>query len=38
MTYYDRLVLILPHFNAIFWAYFEVDVPEWTRLEYCHQN
>lgn len=38
MTHLDRLVLILPHFNGTFWAYFEIDRPEWTRPEYCHQN
>ena len=38
MTYYDRLVLVLNRYKGSFWAYFDLDVPEWTSPEYCHQN
>lgn len=31
-------LMCYPGFKAIFWAYFEVDIPEWTLSEYCHQN
>lgn len=31
-------LMVYPGFKAIFWAYFEIDIPEWTLPEYCHQN
>jgi len=38
MTNLALLFLILPHFNGIYWAYFGLDIPEWTKPEYCHHN
>ncbi len=38
MTNLEGLFLILPHFITIYWAYYGLDVPEWTNKQYCHQN
>lgn len=31
-------LMVYPGFNGIFWAYYGLDIPEWTKPEYCHQN
>ncbi|MBA7681267.1 hypothetical protein ES703_89605 [subsurface metagenome] len=38
MTDLEGKFLIHAHFNGIYWAYYGLDVPEWTRPEYNHQN
>jgi hypothetical protein len=38
LTDLEKFFLTYLHFKGIYWAYLGLDVPEWTRAEYCHQN
>ena len=38
MTILELKFLLLNRFNGFYWCFFEVDIPEWTRPQYYHQN
>lgn len=38
MNTLERRVMVANTFKGILWAFFEIDIPEWTSSEFCHQN
>jgi len=38
MTNLEANFLIQACFKGFSWAYFGLDIPEWTKPEYYHQN
>jgi len=38
MTYLEKKFLILQAWKGLYWAYLDVDIPEWTMAQFAHQN
>lgn len=38
MTDLEMLFYIHKHYNGVYWAFFAIDIPEWTLPQYLHQN
>jgi len=38
MTVLERRFMVEPALRGLYWALFDLDIPEWTSPKYCHQN